>query len=86
MRNIIVLGILMGITVLVQPLVADEESGETRKVERAGTCQDAKDQVQYWCVEHKKVSVVVTGLECENAERNLKEACEGVKSEDHEYE
>jgi len=67
--------------------VADdtEKTPEKEQAQRAGTCEEAKTQMKYWCEEHQNVSVVVTGLECKNAERNVAEACEGVKSKDHKY-
>ena len=64
---------------------ADKKAADEEQEQRAGTCEEAKKQMKYWCEERQQVSVVVTGLECENAERNFKEACEGVKSEDHDY-
>ena len=64
---------------------AEKKAPESEKARRAGTCEEAKTQMKYWCEERQKVSVVVTGLECKNAKRNVTEACEGVKSEDHEY-
>ena len=64
---------------------AEKEAPEKEQAQRAGTCEEAKIQMKYWCEERAKVSVVVTGLECKNAKRNVTEACEGVKSEDREY-
>lgn len=63
----------------------DKDAAEDKQAQRAGTCEEAKTQMKYWCEERQQVSVVVTGLECENAKRNVKEACEGIKSEDHDY-
>ncbi len=59
------------------------EAAET--AERAGTCEEAKTQQKYWCEERQRVTVIQTGLECENAKRNVLEACEGKKGKDHTY-
>ncbi len=64
---------------------ADDEATKEEQLQRAGTCEEAQTQMKYWCEERQQVTVVTTGLECENAKRNVKEACEGVKSEDHDY-
>ena len=41
----------------------------------AGTCEQAKQQHQYWCEERESVSVISFGMECENAKRNMAQAC-----------
>ena len=62
---------------------AKAQAAET--AQRAGTCEEAKTQQKYWCEERQQVTVIQTGLECENAKRNVLEACEGKKSKDHTY-
>ncbi len=57
---------------------AQTEQTSTEKGEAAtaaGTCEEAKQQHQYWCEERESVSVVSFGMECENAKRNMAEAC-----------
>jgi len=64
-----------------QTTVAAQDEGATR----VGTCEDAKAQTKYWCEEREQVTVVSFGMECENAKKNAKEACEGEVSEDQPY-
>ncbi len=57
---------------------AQTEQTATEKGEAAtaaGTCEEAKQQHQYWCEERESISVVSFGMECENAKRNMAEAC-----------
>ncbi len=80
--------LIVFLSIAMQPASAGDEAdkkAEDKEAERAGTCEEAKTQMKYWCEERQQVSVVVTGLECENAKRNFKEACEGIKSDDHDY-
>ena len=56
-------------------LAQEQKKPEDAQVSAVGTCAETKQQHQYWCVERESVSVVATGLECENAKRNLAEAC-----------
>ena len=49
------------------------EEAETQTA--AGTCEEAKQQHTYWCEERESVSVISFGMECENAKRNVVEAC-----------
>jgi len=66
--------------IAVPALSADE------KTTRVGSCTEAKSQSKYWCEERAKVTVISFGMECENAKKNVMEACEGVKSKDNKYE
>ncbi len=56
------------------------EEGETPTA--AGTCEEAKQQHRYWCEERESVSVISFGMECENAKRNMTEACDESKKTD----
>ncbi len=50
-----------------------DEKGQAQTA--AGTCEQAKQQHRYWCEERESVSVISFGMECENAKRNVVEAC-----------
>ncbi len=50
-----------------------DEKGQAQTA--AGTCEQAKQQHRYWCEERESVSVISFGMECENAKRNMEEAC-----------
>lgn len=58
-----------------------------KKDERAGTCADAKSQMEYFCDEKNAASdsMVAIGTACTNAKNNVKAACEGVVEEDKTY-
>ena len=55
--------------------------------ERAGTCEDTKLQVEYFCNEANAAgdTMVQTGTACRNAKLNMKSACDGVVENDLEY-
>ena len=55
--------------------------------ERAGTCEDTKLQVEYFCNEANAAgdTMVQTGTACRNAKLNMKSACDGVVEDDLEY-
>lgn len=53
---------------------------------RAGTCEDAKKQVDYFCRENPRDTMVGIGTACTNAKKNLKAACEGIVEPDRKYE
>jgi hypothetical protein len=57
------------------------------KDERAGNCNDAKQQMEYFCDESKGASdtMVALGTACNNAKNNVKAACEGVVEPDKVY-
>jgi hypothetical protein len=53
---------------------------------RAGNCDDAKKQVDYFCKENPNDTMVALGTACTNAKNNMKAACEGVVEADKKYE
>jgi hypothetical protein len=60
---------------------------EKSRLERAGNCNDAKSQMEYFCDQKNAASdsMVALGTACNNAKNNVKAACEGVDSPDPEY-
>jgi hypothetical protein len=54
---------------------------------RVGNCNDAKQQMAYFCDESNAAedSMVQIGTACNNAKNNVKEACEGIVQPDAEY-
>jgi hypothetical protein len=53
---------------------------------RAGNCEDAKKQMDYFCKENPSDTMVSIGTACTNAKNNVKAACEGVVEADKKYE
>lgn len=76
----ILIAMASSLTMVTGTAIADD----TRKA-RVGTCDEAKSQSKYWCEERAKVTVISFGMECENAKKNVLEACEGKKSTDTPY-
>ncbi len=60
---------------------------EDKKDERAGTCSDAKSQMEYFCDEKNAASdsMVAIGTACTNAKKNVAAACEGKVEADQVY-
>lgn len=60
---------------------------EDRKDERAGTCADARSQMEYFCDASKgdNDSMVAIGTACTNARKNVEAACEGKVEPDKAY-
>jgi hypothetical protein len=58
-----------------------------QKDERAGTCADAKSQMEYFCDPARGAgdTMVAVGTACENAKKNVAAACEGKVEEDKAY-
>jgi hypothetical protein len=56
-------------------------------LERAGNCNDAKSQMEYFCDQSNAAqdSMVAIGTACNNAKNNVKAACEGIDTPDAEY-
>jgi len=54
---------------------------------RAGTCDDAKKQHEYYCEGKNDPNDIFTqaNIACNNAKRNMAAACEGKASPDAEY-
>lgn len=71
---------------LLAPSLSNAES-EKERLERAGTCSDAKKQMEYFCDEKNAAtdSMVALGTACNNAKNNVKAACEGIDTPDPEY-
>ena len=65
---------------------ADHHS-EKERLERAGNCNDAKQQMAYFCDDSNAAndSMVAIGTACPNAKNNVKAACEGIDTPDAEY-
>jgi len=57
------------------------------KDERAGTCSDAKLQMEYFCDASRAANdtMVATGTACTNAKKNVAAACEGKAEADKAY-
>ena len=55
--------------------------------ERAGNCNDAKKQMDYFCNRENSANdtMVAVGTACTNAKKNVAAACEGVIEEDKAY-
>ncbi len=60
---------------------------EKERLERAGNCNDARQQMAYFCDDNNAAadSMVAIGTACTNAKNNVKMACEGVDIPDAEY-
>ena len=58
-----------------------------QKDERAGNCEDAKSQMEYFCDPARAAAdtMVAVGTACENAKNNVAAACEGKIEPDKEY-
>ncbi len=63
------------------------KSKDSSEATRVGTCNDAKSQMEYFCdaKNAKNDTMVGFGTACNNAKKNVKEACEGVVEPDKEY-
>lgn len=63
------------------------ESKESEEKTRVGTCEDARSQMEYFCEEKEKNSndMMIGFNACSNAQKNVKEACEGIVEADVEY-
>lgn len=55
--------------------------------ERAGNCNDAKSQMEYFCDASRGAgdTMVAVGTACENAKKNVAAACEGKVEPDKVY-
>lgn len=57
-----------------------------QKDERAGTCEDAKSQVEYFCRGGGNPNdMMMQFTACDNAKKNMAAACEGKVEPDKEY-
>lgn len=57
-----------------------------QKDERAGKCNDAKSQQEYFCNPQPGDTMQVIGTACTNAKKNVLAACEGKVEADQKYE
>ncbi len=78
---------VLAILVVGPGMAGADHHSEKAKMERAGSCSDAKKQMAYFCDERNAAqdSMVAIGTACNNAKNNVKAACEGVVSPDAEY-
>ena len=57
-----------------------------QKDERAGTCEDAKQQMEYFCNGGGNPNdMMMQFTACDNAKKNVAAACEGKAEADKEY-
>jgi hypothetical protein len=68
-------------------LIAFPTGADDSKKTRVGTCNDAKNQMEYFCnpANAASDSMVAIGTACTNAKNNVKEACEGIVEADKPY-
>ena len=73
--------------IMVPGVTVADHHGEKARMERAGNCNDAKQQMAYFCDESNAGadSMVAIGTACTNAKNNVKAACEGIDTPDAEY-
>lgn len=73
--------------VLAPAIAAADHHSEKARLERAGNCEDAKQQMAYFCDQSNAAndSMVAIGTACPNAKNNVKAACEGIDTPDAEY-
>ena len=78
---------ILGAAALALAFTAFAARAADTKDERAGNCDDAKKQMEYFCDESKSGSdtMVALGTACTNAKNNVKAACEGVVEPDKVY-
>ena len=78
---------ILGVTALSLTFATFSALAADSKDERAGNCNDAKQQMEYFCDESKSASdtMVAIGTACTNAKNNVKAACEGVVEPDKVY-
>lgn len=72
---------------VVFPIAAITPVSAAGKDERAGTCADAKSQMDYFCNSSNGASdsMVAIGTACTNAKKNVEAACEGKVEADKAY-
>lgn len=84
--KVCMLALVAAIVALPGVALADHH-GDKARLERAGTCNDAKQQMEYFCKEGSAEddSMISFGTACNNAKNNVKLACEGIDTPDAEY-
>lgn len=89
MTKHLVLIVMLGLTLRFAPAFAQssENEAEADKQTRVGTCTDARSQMEYFCEEKDANSndMMIGFNACNNAKKNVKEACEGIVEADVEY-
>ena len=62
--------------------------GAADKDTRGGTCDDAKQQYEYYCGGKGDPNDIFTqaNIACNNAKRNMAAGCEGLSEADYKYE
>jgi hypothetical protein len=73
--------------ILVCPPGFHSSAVAAEKDERAGTCADARSQMDYFCNSSNSASdsMVAMGTACTNAKKNVEAACEGKVEADKAY-
>ena len=71
---------------LVTGLASAMAGAADQKDERAGNCNDAKSQMDYFCNSSSaNDTMVAIGTACTNAKKNVEAACEGKVEKDQPY-
>jgi hypothetical protein len=71
---------------LVAGLATAVAGAADQKDERAGNCNDAKSQMEYFCNgSSANDTMVAIGTACTNAKKNVEAACEGKVEKDQPY-
>jgi hypothetical protein len=80
-------GLIVSSTIAACLALAAPAAFAQQKDERAGTCADAKSQMEYFCDTSRGAgdTMVAVGTACENAKKNVAAACEGKVEEDKAY-
>ncbi|MBM3395674.1 MAG: hypothetical protein FJY37_13790 [Betaproteobacteria bacterium] len=78
------IALLTGVSLSIASVAADAD----QKDERGGTCNDAKQQWDYYCNGKGDPNDIFTqaNIACNNAKRNMAAACEGKSEQDYSYE
>ena len=81
------MGAVASALTLMGTLSAADHDSNSDDLERAGTCSDAKLQVEYFCNKENSANdtMVQVGTACRNAKVNFKAACKGIADADSEY-
>ena len=73
---------LVAISVL---FLASASAGSAEKDTRAGSCEDAKSQFEYFCKGDSNDIMMQVPIACNNAKKNMAAACEGKSDADQPY-
>ncbi len=87
-KHLVLIG-MIGTTLPLAPVFGQSSETDTdaEKQSRVGSCEDARSQMQYFCEEKEQNSndMMIGFNACNNAQKNVKEACEGIVEADVEY-